>query len=58
MLKQEITEEHSIMLDSHGMLSFLSHTTQKHLSSGSTAHDGTAPPLPIINQEHASQTCS
>lgn len=46
------------MLDSSGMLSFPSHTTQEHLPTAGTAHDWPAPLISVSNQGNASQPCS
>lgn len=45
------------MLDSSGKLHLPPHTTQEHLSTAGTAHDGPAPLISVSNQGNASQTC-
>jgi hypothetical protein len=54
-LKQRPWRNTAYWLDSHGLLSLLSYTTQAHLPTNGTTYSGLGSPTSMNNQQNASQ---
>lgn len=57
-LKQKLQRNTAYWLSPHGLLSYLSNTTQAHLLRDGTAHSGLGPSPSTSNEENTLQTCS